>query len=226
MMLARALSTVLAAAALSLALSGPSAARIIEVGHPTPGVDDPFAEQLDRFKAGPDQDQNQDQDGTGVLPMRIAKPSMTLDSFTVLVDAASGGLAEVTQAKSSGFADYKFAIEGTLAGFYWEERAAGRTTEEILENAVYLFRSVCKGTVSSELSPGPRHAAFDVMRGYALCDRGEGKTATYSAVSVLDFGGSAQVFVSMGLGANRKIIDLMNANLADVEAKIFEAVGQ
>lgn len=154
--------------------------------------------------------------------LKIKDPNLSFEGFERIVAAASGGLASASVATDYNFADYMFAIDGVLVGVYWEEASDERPSEAILENVVALLKMTCTGWPSAGEMGNETFGLFTLHQGFVACEDMTSKS--YSAVSVLNFGKAAQIYVTSGSDADREVLDRFNSNISDVEDKLFQAV--
>ena len=155
-----------------------------------------------------------------VLPWKLVDPKLSFEGYEHIITAASGGAAHTTlAAKEYDFADYMFVIDGTGVGVYWEEATASRPTADILNEVFAMFRNICEGESTSGQLRRESNDVFALGQGYVACQQMDWDS--YIAVSVLNFGAVSQVFVTIGLAENKKVLDLINSNISDVESEVF-----
>lgn len=160
--------------------------------------------------------------GRTLLPWKLSKPKLTYDGFEKILAAASGGLATVSLAvEEYNFADYMFVIDETLVGIYWEEISGVRPIDGVLNEVMALFQSACEGQSSTSQTRADDNDTFLLRQGFVDCQNNAWDS--HIAVSVLDFGAVSQVYATIGLAADRKILDLINNNITAVEIKVFGA---
>lgn len=164
--------------------------------------------------------ENTDRDKIKLL--KIKEPNLSFEGFERIVAAASGGLASAAPATDYNFADYMFEIDGLLVGVYWEEAANERPSAAILENVVALLKKTCDGWPSSGELGTAAFGLFTLHQGFVACENFKRKS--YSAVSVLNFGAAAQIYVTSGDDADRHVLEQLNSNISDVEDKLFQAI--
>ncbi len=157
---------------------------------------------------------------TDVIPWKLVDPKLSFEGYEQIIKSASGGTAKTTlAAKEYDFADYMFVIDGTGVGVYWEEATASRPTLGILHEVFDLFKDICEGESSSGQTRREKNQVFALRQGFVACQHMDWDS--YIAISVLNFGAVSQVFVTIGLAENRKVLDLINSNISDVESEVF-----
>jgi hypothetical protein len=181
-----------------------------------------WARSADVAPARSTEDDDRRRSEIAVLPWKLGAPNLTFEGYERIINAASGGLADISPAaKGYDFADYMFVIDGTGVGIYWEEVSAERPTVRILDEVVAMFEAICEGKSTSGQLRREANDTFSLRQGYLAC---QGlKWDSHIAVSALNFGTVTRIFVTIGRAENREVLDLINSNIADVEIKVFRA---
>ena len=186
----------------------------------TPTRTNPFAQQRDRSVdlAATSGDEPKE--------FRISNPELTLDDYKDLVAAIiSEASVEKTSPDYQSVADYVASHEDGWFSLYWEETTETRTSDKVFDDVVSHLGLGCEGQFASGRDTALRYGPVSLQRGFAACGASEpGEDSVYLAITLLDYGDTGSVFVTVPIGEDSAPANEFNVELLSFLKDIVEDV--
>lgn len=182
--------------------SGLAARNRTRMANPFGGTANPFA------SPSPSRPHESPRAGTG-------RSRRSLRDFQQAVEFATDGTGIVAEAPDElAGASYIFAVGDVVFGTYWEIESS-RQQEDQLDGAIAWLQSDCGGKFASARLRNETVGRRHVSEGFVACDADS--VSSYWGIAIVDDGVIAQVYVSVGLGDDKDLIQTVSSRFPDFE---------